>query len=147
MINCSAEGSQFRSRDIFPKAFGKVMHGQFEELGVDITESVPDLPQNVVCYTDGYGNMKTSIDSAILESHMGRDVVLDINGRKRVAKITDGMFSVSDGQLCLAPGSAGWAYPDGTKQRFVEVILRGGNAAKEFGKPPGGIAINWSTTN
>ncbi len=144
MINCNTDGSQFRSRDIFPHAFAKIMRGDYSELGIDIKEMIPDLPEKVICYTDGYGNMKLSIDAQTLDENMGAEIVLDINGRKRVAKITQGMFGVSDGQLCLAPGSAGWPMPDGTRMRCCEVILRGGNAAKEFGKPPGGIKVEWS---
>ena len=144
MINCNTEGSQFRSRDIFPKAFAKVMRSDYADLGTDITEMVPDIPEQVICYTDGYGNMKISIHPDTLEPYMGKDIVLDINGRKRVAKITRGIFGVPDGQLCLAPGSSGWTLPDGTSVRFAEVVLRGGNAAKEFGRPPGGIQVNWS---
>lgn len=144
MINCNTDGSQFRSRDIFPKAFAKVLRGDYSELGHDIREMIPDMPQNIICYTDGYGNMKVSIDPATLDAHMGQDIVLDINGRKRVAKITQGIFGVSDGQLCLAPGSSGWNNHDGTSVRFSEVVLRGGSAAKEFGKPPGGIQLEWS---
>lgn len=142
-INCSAEGSQFRSRDIFPQSFGKVAHGDFSELGEDIKDLVPDIPDGVVCYTDGYGNMKTSIKPETLTELMGRDIVLHINGRTRVAKITEGIFGVSDGQLCLAPGSSGWTLPDGTPRGFAEVVLRGGSAAKEFGRPPGGIEVKW----
>lgn len=145
-INCSAEGSQFRSRDIFPKAFGKIMHGDYSELGEDISEIVPDLPERVISYTDGYGNMKISFNPELLKPMMGKDIVLDINGRKRVAKVTEGIFGVSDGQLCLAPGSSGWTLENGENVRFSEVVLRGGSAAKEFGKPPGGIPVQWSMT-
>lgn len=143
-ITCDTAGSQFRSRDIFPQAFAKIMRGDYSELGADLRENVPDLPERVICYTDGYGNMKISIDPDELESHMGKEIVLDINGRKRGAKITRGIFGVSDGQLCLAAGSSGWTLPDGRARRFSEVVLRGGNASKEFGKPPGGIQVHWT---
>lgn len=143
-IKCSAEGSQFRSRDIFPKAFGKIMHDDYSELGEDISALVPDLPERVVSYTDGYGNMKISINPLELKAILGKDIVLEINGRKRVAKVTDGIFGVADGQLCLAPGSSGWHLQNGEEVRFSEIVLRGGSAAKEFGRPPGGIPIHWS---
>ena len=144
LINCNTDGSQFRSRDIFPKAFAKIFQGDYSELGEDIRDAVPDMPEKVICYTDGYGNMKVSIDPEIIRQNMGAEVVLSINGRKRVAKITEGIFGVSDGQLCLAPGSSGWSEKDGSKTLFSEVVLRGGSAAKEFGKPPGGIKIEWN---
>ena len=123
LINCSREGSQFRSRDIFPPAYAKIATGYYSELGEDIRDAVPDIPQGVVCYTDGYGNMKISISPDDLNANFGKDVVLDINGRKRVAKITDGIFGVADGQLCLAPGSSGWTLPNGKDVRFSEVVF------------------------
>lgn len=142
-INCAKEGSQFRSRDVFPPAFAKVARGDYSQLGADLTESVPSAPDRVICYTDGYGNMKISVSPDELKGELGKDVVLEINGRQRVGKITDGIFGVSDGQLCLAPGSSGWTLPNGKEVRFAEISLRGGNAAKEFGRPPGGIQVSW----
>ena len=65
-IHCAKEGSQFRSRDIFPPAFGLIARGDYTHLGADIRAQVPDFPKDVVCYTDGYGNMKCSIDPARL---------------------------------------------------------------------------------
>ncbi len=144
-IHCDKHGSQFRSRDIFPPAFGKIAHGDYSALGEDIRSAVPDYPKNVVCYTDGYGNMKCSVDPANLKAIDGKDVTLNINGRSFAAKVADGIFGVADGQFCFSKGSSGWELPNGTRAEFSEVVMRGGNAAKAFGKPPGGIPINWRT--
>jgi hypothetical protein len=144
-VNCSKEGSQFRSRDVFPPAFARIVRGDFSELGDDLMDAIPDPKKSAVCYTDGYGNLKTSIDSASLKDMMGKEVVIDINGRKNVAKITEGIFGVADGQLCLAPGSSGWKV-NGTPFRFTEVVLRGGSAAKAFSFPKGGDELQWSLT-
>lgn len=142
-INCAKEGSQFRSRDIFPPAFAKIFRGDYTELGADISEHIPEVPRHVLCYTDGYGNMKVSVASDELDGLKGQDVVIDVNGQKRVAKVTDGIFGVADGQLCFAPGSSGWTLPDGTKKRFSEIVMRGGHAAEAFGFPAGGSTIEW----
>ena len=142
-INCEKHGSQFRSRDIFPASFGKIMAGNYEELGADIAGSVPDPLEGVVNYTDGYGNLKCAIPPERLAAHKGRELVLDINGRTQVARVSDGIFGVADGQICVSRGSAGWNLPDGTEVRFTEVVQRGGNAAKLFGRPPGGIRVDW----
>ncbi len=142
-IHCAKDGSQFRSRDVFPPAFGLIAKGDYSQLGDDIRGHVPDFPADVVCYTDGYGNMKCSLDPARLEAHKGKDVTLDINGRTQIARIADGIFGVADGQFCLSGGSSGWTLPDGRKISFSEVIQRGGNAAKTFGRPPGGISIHF----
>lgn len=142
-IHCDKHGSQFRSRDIFPPAFGLIAHGDYSHLGDDIRDSIPDYPKNVVCYTDGYGNMKCSVDPSDLVPLNNKHVTLDINGRSFAARAADGIFGVADGQFCFSKGSSGWTLPDGRKVEFSEVVMRGGNAAKAFGKPPGGIELAW----
>lgn len=144
-LHVSREGSQFRSRDVFPPAFAKVMRGDMSALGDDLRASVPDIPERAVCYTDGYGNMKCSIDPIELTALKGRDVVLSVNGRQQIARVADGIFGVADGQYCLSEGSSGWTLPNGKVIRFTEIVKRGGNAAATFGKPPGGLAVEWRT--
>ena len=142
-IHCSKEGSQFRSRDVFPPAFGLIAHGDYSQLGDDIRDAVPDYPKNVVCYTDGYGNMKCSVDPDDLKAINGKHVTLDVNGRQTVARVADGIFGVADGEFCMSKGSSGWTLPGGKNVEFTEIVQRGGNAAKTFGKPPGGIEVTW----
>lgn len=142
-IHCDTDGSQFRSRDVFPAAFGLIAHGDYSKLGEDIRDTIPDYPKNVVCYTDGYGNMKCSIDPADLSSVSGQYVTLDVNGRHSAARVAEGIFGVADGQFCFSKGSSGWTLPGGKKVEFTEIVMRGGNAAKAFGKPPGGIPVHW----
>ncbi len=142
-IHCDRDGSQFRSRDVFPPAFGLIAHGDYSRLGEDIRDAVPDYPKNAVCYTDGYGNMKCSVDPADLARINGKHVTLDINGRAMAARVADGIFGVADGEFCFSKGSSGWTLPDGKKVEFSEVVMRGGNAAKAFGKPPGGVPLGW----
>jgi hypothetical protein len=58
----AAEGSQFRSRDLFPEAAGAIALGQPDALGEEIPPSdIPDVPPNCIAYIDGYGNLKTTI--------------------------------------------------------------------------------------
>lgn len=142
-IRCEKAGSQFRSRDVFPPSFAKIARGDYSELGDEVSDHVPDFPPGVVCYTDGYGNMKCSITPEEIEMLKGRDVTLDINGRQQIARVADGIFGVADGQFCLSLGSSGWVLPDGETRRFCEVVKRGGNAAGTFGKPPGGVGVHW----
>ena len=42
LLNCAREGSQFRSRDVFPQAFGAVMRGDAAIMGADAMAHVPD---------------------------------------------------------------------------------------------------------
>lgn len=142
-VNCSAAGSQFRSRDIFPPAFGKIARGDYSELGGDIRAAVPDYPENVVCYTDGYGNMKCSVDPEGLAPLKGRDVTLGINGHRQLVRCAEGIFGVADGQFCFSDGSSGWTLPDGRRVKFAEVVQRGGSAAHTFGHPRGGTKVSW----
>lgn len=142
-IHCSRDGSQFRSRDIFPPAFGLVAHGDYSNLGGDIRDAVPDYPKGSVCYTDGYGNMKCSVDPAELVPANGRHVTLDVNGRHSAARVVDGIFGVADGEFCFSKGSSGWSLPDGRKVEFTEIVQRGGNAARTFDRPAGGSGVQW----
>lgn len=146
-VNCDTQGSQFRSRDIFPAAFARIVKGDQSILGEDMRDYIPDFPQDVVCYTDGYGNMKCSIDPAQLAEIKTKNVILDINGQQQVARIADGIFGVSDGEFCMSSGSSGWTLPDGKRVQFTEVVKRGGNAAKVFGRPSGGQPIVWRLVN
>ena len=145
IVNCSREGSQFRSRDIFPPAFAKIVKGDYSELGEDIRESVPDYPKNVVCYTDGYGNLKLSVDPQKLEALKGQDITVDIQGHQQLVRAAEGVFGVADGQFCFSKGSSGWALADGTRLHFSEIIKRGGSAAKSFSHPKGGSLVHWRT--
>jgi hypothetical protein len=142
-VNCEKHGSQFRSRDIFPPAFARIVKGDRSIIGADASADVPDFPENVLCYTDGYGNMKCSIDPERLTALKNRHLILDVNGRQQVARAADGIFGVADGEYCFSKGSSGWTLPNGREVKFTEVVKRGGNAAKTFGKPPGGIEISW----
>lgn len=143
-LDVSNAGSQFRSRDIFPIAMGAVARGDSAVLAEDFMDAVPDaFPENAVVYTDGYGNLKTSVTPETLAAMKGRRVTVEVNGREQVAIVGTGIFDVADGEYCFAKGSSGWTLPNGQKVEFSEVIKRGGNAAKSFGTPPGGIRVNW----
>jgi hypothetical protein len=136
-LKVSAEGSQFRSRDVFPQAFAKIAHGDYGALHGDLT-GVPDAPKECVCYTDGYGNLKTTVDMKALAVMKGKSVIVTINGVQEIATVADGIFAVSDGQYCISPGSSGWA-----GNRLTEIVCRGGNAAKRFNSPAGGAVVEW----
>lgn len=142
-VKCEKQGSQFRSRDIFPPAFARIVKEDFSILGDDVMKDVPDFPEDVVCYTDGYGNMKCSIDPEKLERNKGKHIILDLNGRQQIARAAEGIFGVADGEYYISQGSSGWTLPNGKQVKFTEIVKRGGNAAKTFGKPPGGLKVIW----
>jgi len=135
-VKCSERGSQFRSRDVFPDmvaslaAFDATKGDVWEFQGEEITD-VPSIPDNVLLFADGYGNLKTSIvlNDDIAE---GTKFTADINGIPAVVSYGAGIFSVADGEFVLAKGSSGWDLPNGERRRFFEISKRGGNAAANF---------------
>jgi hypothetical protein len=87
--------------------------------------------------------MKCSIDPVRLNDVKNKHLILDVNGRLQIARAADGIFGVADGEFCISKGSSGWTLPNGKQIHFTEIVKRGGNAAKTFGKPPGGIPVFW----
>jgi hypothetical protein len=136
------EGSQFRSRDMFPQPVGDIARGVFDALGEKIdVSSVPEPPSSVLAYVDGYGNMKTTVPysahTVTPESH----VRIRIDQEEHEATMSDGTFAVPEGKLAFAPGSSGWRLGNGEEVRWMEIFLRGGNACELFGRPPNGSAV------
>jgi hypothetical protein len=135
-----AEGSQFRSRDLFPQAAAAIAVGEPDALDTRIDRAdIPDVPKNRVAYVDGYGNIKTSIPSRGGKKTL--KVRVRIGDAQMEAIASDGSFSVEPGQLAFAPGSSGWPDAKGGQVRWMELFLRGGNAWEAFGRPPVGTEI------
>jgi hypothetical protein len=132
-----AEGSQFRSRDLFPKAAGAIALGQPDALAEEVDRSrIADVPENRIAYIDGYGNLKTTFKAGKIKARPGSALRLRIRDAEREAIVSDGSFSVRPGQLAFAPGSSGWTDREGEEIRWMELFLRGGNAWESFGRPP-----------
>jgi len=142
LVDVSNEGSQFRSRDFYPAVLGKIAKGD-ESMVNDTVPPVPDAPQDVVAFVDGYGNLKCAIDPDVLEAHIGKYLAVEINGTRHFVRAGKSIFDVPDGYLCMAKGSSGWSLPDGSTRRFAEIIRRSGNAYNDFAKPVGGAAVRF----
>ncbi len=124
------DGSQFRSRDKYPKAVANMIKGNRSFIGKpEKTNIIPDAPTNVIASIDGYGNMKTSIRESEINFKQGQMLTIDINRKKHIATYKDGSFNIHEGQLCFAPGSSGY------ENRFMEIFLRGGSAESLFDNP------------
>jgi S-adenosylmethionine hydrolase len=137
-----AEGSQFRSRDLFPQAAGAIALGQPDALAEELDRNqIPDVPQNLIAYIDGYGNLKTTIKDGAVGVRLGSRIGLRIGGAEQEALASDGSFAVEQGQLAFAPGSSGWEVSPGERIRWMEIFLRGGNAWEAFGRPAVGGRI------
>ena len=140
-----AEGSQFRSRDLFPQAAAAIALGQPDALAEPIdTTAIPPVPPNRIAYVDGYGNLKTTIAHAAARAPVGATMRVRIGDVTQDAVVADGSFAVAPGQVAFAPGSSGWTTPDGGQTHWMEVFLRGGNAAATFGDPALGEEISIS---
>lgn len=150
-LNVDKGGSQFRSRDNFPKAVCKVAAGD------DITELcgatldpqavIPDFEEGYIGYIDSFGNMKTTYrDSSPVIQQLRKKldtvaegealrVLIHCNGDHFEAIVATGSFEVPEGGIAFAPGSSGW------DNRFWEVFMRGHNAAQVFHNPSVGAEI------
>ena len=134
-VKCAADGSQFRSRDVFPPCVAALAEHACKPLETwkflgERVDNVPSVPENIICSIDGYGNIKTN---AVLKEGI---TTVQINDLSMSACVGSGIFSAQDGSLVVAPGSSGWH-----NMRCVEVCLRGGSAAKKFNHPEPGDKI------
>ena len=137
-----AEGSQFRSRDLFPQAAAAIALGQPDALADEIgLGQIPDVPPNRVAYIDGYGNLKTTITRGTASAPAGKGVQVRIGDLDREAVVSDGSFDIEPGQLAFAPGSSGWTDAQGVEARWMELFLRGGSAWESFGRPSVGDTV------
>jgi S-adenosylmethionine hydrolase len=137
-----AEGSQFRSRDLFPEAAADIALGRPGALGEEMDPAaVPEVPENRIAYVDGYGNLKTTIEGGTQRIEPGAAVRVCVGGRELMATASDGSFGVGEGKLAFAPGSSGWRDARGEETVWMELFLRGGSAWEEFGRPPLGSEV------
>jgi hypothetical protein len=142
-LDVPAAGSQFRSRDFLPAAVGRLAAGDREGVREPVpAELVPDVPPDVVAYTDGYGNLKTTREAAPAAN--GERVLVRVGHAATTAIVSDGTFSVAEGELSFAPGSSGWPLRGGGERVFFELFLRGGSAAARLGDPPPGTPVDVS---
>ena len=139
-LDIPAAGSQFRSRDFLPAAVGRLLGGDRTVVGEPLApDAVPEVPADAIAYTDGYGNLKTTLERPPAEP--GERVLVRLGTGSETAIVSDGSFSVSEGELALAPGSSGWPRRQGGERRCFELFLRGGSAAARLGHPPSGALL------
>ena len=136
-VKVSTEGSQFRSRDIFPEAVAAVFHCQDSLLGEELSKDrIPEPPNSRVGYIDGFGNIKTTVRLSEIEADIGDSIGIQIGDRELKAERRDGIFGVKDGEAVFAPGSSGGSDP------FMEIVVRGGSAEETLTNPEIGERIH-----
>lgn len=127
-VNIENEGSQFRSRDIFPKAVKQMITGDTTFIGDALTLSfIPELPPQAVAAVDGYGNIKTTMRLSDISFKPGQKLVISFKNNSQEAFFTDGTFNIPHGALAFAPGSSGH------EDKFMEIFYRGASASQLFG--------------
>ncbi len=140
-LNCPNSGSQFRSRDFFPVVVAQIVNGDYSALGAELNvDDIPEIPNNTVSWTDGFGNVKTTMRKSDLEKmdlHPGDKVQVIMNGVSMLGVVSIGGFQVDRGVLAINAGSSGYDNP------FIELFLRvhkisEKTAAVRFGYPTGG---------
>ncbi len=124
-------GSQFRSRDKYPDPFSRIVKKDYSVLDDRIEiEQIPEPPRDRIAYIDGYGNIKLTARESDIRLEHGERVRVEIGMKSLFGVYVDGMFSIREGELSVAPGSSGPA-----EDRFLEISVRLGNAWKSFGEP------------
>lgn len=143
-IDCPSDGSQFRSRDFFPERVASLINGDrsilTRELNID---DIPEIPANLTTWTDGFGNIKTSMRQSDLEKKglkIGQKVQVILNGVSMLGVIAEGGFTVDRGVLAVNAGSSGY------EDHFIELFLRVHHmkektAAVRFDYPEGGTSF------
>ena len=133
-------GSQFRSRDAFPSLLPRLLDRDPDVLGGAVSpDSIAAVPERLVAYVDGYGNLKTTWADPDLAP--GEEVQIRVGEVTAVAVAGEATFAVTEGDLSFAPGSSGWRRRDGSDVRWWELLRRGGNAAELFGHPATGTRV------
>jgi len=136
-----AAGSQFRSRDYFPRCVAAVVDKDYSVLTGELDPAtIEGVPSHLVVWTDGFGNIKTTLRKSHLEAEgftVGSRELVTLNGVTLVGVISDGGFTVDRGVLAVNAGSSGYGDP------FVELFLRVHHmsektAAVRFDYPVGG---------
>lgn len=125
-------GSQFRSRDIYAPAVVRFLAGDRTFLGKEIDpRQIPEIPLNCIV-EDGYGNLKITTRRGQLLDGLSRRPFLEAT----VGRIKQRIFNhlagnpAPIGAIGLLEGSSG-----GEENRFLELVKRGGSAAKAFCNP------------
>lgn len=140
-IDCPNQGSQFRSRDFFPESVAKIVNGDYSVLTEDLPiDEIPEIPSNRIAWTDGFGNMKTTMRQSHLKAmglEVGQSVQVILNGVSMLGVYAEGGFTVERGVLAVNAGSSGYDDP------FIELFLRVHHmrektAAVRFDYPAGG---------
>lgn len=151
-VRVAADGSQFRSRDVFTIAVGQALKGDITSLlGAELSPdaNISALPEGIfVLHSDNYGNIKMFLQKGALDTQgirEGEEVTVSMNGKKISGiRVASTIFTVPVGTVVLAPGSSG-----PKEDPYFEISLRfngdaSQSAAALFGRPEPGTTVSIS---
>jgi S-adenosylmethionine hydrolase len=105
------KGSQFRSRDNFPRVVAHLMDALEDDLDLEEVSSniIPSLDGFYIGHIDNFGNIKTTITREDIKEKYEYDdqVTIKINNVEKKARYVTSLFGGSPGELVIYPGSSG----------------------------------------
>lgn len=149
-IKVAADGTQFRSRDIFSSVVAKALAediDSFFENELSVEEKIPNVPSGVfLLHNDNYGNMKLFLQKKELVRqgiYEGDEIAVQVGQqRKENVCVASTIFTVLPGVMALAPGSSG---PKDNPYYELSVRFNGDatqSAADTFGWPEPGAQVS-----
>lgn len=135
LVDCSNEGTQFRSRDYYPEAVMSILMGDTSKIGSEVsTKDILDIPQFKLASVDGYGNLKTTIK----REDLGQDILsskilrITVNGYSQLVinTLASSPLLSKSFDLCLVQGSSG-----GKTTNYLEIVRLMARACDDFNTP------------
>jgi len=118
-----AEGSQFRSRDLYARICAHLMDEMEDELELEETSTnvIPELTGYHLVHVDNFGNLKTNIKHSYFKGkHEEKAMVkIKIGPVEKSVKYVNNMFGTVSGDLVVYPGSSGIK-----SDPFLEITIR-----------------------
>lgn len=123
--------TQFRSFEFQPRVAKWLVDGITVPAASYALSNVPQV-KSAIWYVDNFGNCKTTILPKEIEFENGKDINTNLGVFKCFTRLRD----VPDGNKALILGSSGYK-----NKRFIELVIQGKSAAKEFGLTPSSQVI------
>ncbi len=105
------KGSQFRSRDLYPRVAAHIMDSLEDELELEeiSLNEIPEVEGYYVGHIDNYGNIKTTLTHEDLKGRYeyGEKIKIKIGAVQQEATFVDNLFGHKPGELVIYPGSSG----------------------------------------
>jgi hypothetical protein len=119
------EQTQFRSYEFQPLVMALLLRGVALPFRKESADTIPDAPKSV-WYRDRFGNCKTTVSTRAAGIVVGQQVRTAIGVLDYYERLVD----VPHNKPALVSGSSGIGA--GPLDRFLEVVVRGGNAGERF---------------